>query len=351
MTDQLHGYSRRTQHFDIVGPVKASSPIVDLNTGKSSVIDHAFGSGDRRTVVVTKSGRKLIRDDWTYKKIATDPPLTLVLEPKKRVYRLMAPTTLVMRAEGKFHAESQPNGVPLDRPTFSLHEALALANLANLAAIRGFLQRNGAGGPFNWEKPFIDRGTAAFSAAEAGPEFQDLLKSLSAEIEEEGFPATVQTNATLRLSWVLAYNCEPEEVEGIVSCSEVQDGYLLRVKLRNKKNPAKPVQETAQFRAELFNVNAAEDPLAPLTQVEPGGGKINFLAISLNESPALVSVGLDGEWGETSAGLKEFALKVKGGGTASGNLVIRAVLDDGTVVLAHLEGDDKAVAIPLSWSK
>nr|NJM01423.1 hypothetical protein [Desulfobacula sp.] len=315
-----------------------------------------------RRTVIEPSGRKrkavdIIDASWTYRFPQDNHPLParVVLHKKAKTFRiemndvgpempeLTGHTTITI--DGRGQSLEGPMAAPM---------GMALSTAAQNAAIPQGESDKRLTGEFDPEKPFVTSGTAVYNASEI-PSYKMMMDGLAQSL---GPGAVVNGDGKLHVSYTLAWNCEPTDIDAVIvpmdgykswlpraSSSPGAPGNTLRfeVKLRDTKTGKEPMDKTAYFQCDLLEVSKEPGSCmnSPSGETEPD---LKFLS---TDNPDMETVAPDGRTAKSKEKLKKCRLSISSfDGGAYGKLKITAHLNDGRVVLAHLEGKDGDLSLP-----
>ncbi len=299
----------------------------------------------------------IIDANWTYKFSQDNHPLParVILHKKAKTFRIemndVGPDTpelegqTTITIDGK--SQSLPN--PLAAPI-----GMALSVAAQNAAIPQGESDKRLTGKFDPEKPFAVSGTAVFNANET----QNYKMMIDALAQSLGPGAAVNGDGKLYVSYTLAWNCEPSDIDAVIvpkgnyegwlpkastSGSDPGNTILFEVKLVDKKTGKEPKDYTAYFQCDLMETS--KEPGTCMNSPSKDAGE--DLKILSKDNPDMETVAPEGQSAKSKEKIKKCNLSVSSfDGGAYGKLKITAHLSDGRVVLAHLEGKEGEVSLP-----
>ncbi|MBA3027948.1 MAG: hypothetical protein FP816_03920 [Desulfobacteraceae bacterium] len=320
----------------------------------------------RRTVTDPGNKKRKTKDiadsSWTYRFPRENHPFParVILHKKAKTFRieinavgpeipeLIGHTTLSM--DGKSRS--------IDSPIASTI-GMALSMIAQTAAIPQGDSDKRLTGKFDPEKPFAVSGMAVYNASEI-PSFKMMLDGMAQSL---GPGAVANGDGKLHVSYTLAWNCEPSDIEAVIvpkadyeswlpaaskSGSDPGNAILFEVKLIDKKTGKEPKDYTAYFQCDLSDVS--KEPGTCMNS--PSKGTEPDLKILPTDNPDMETVSSDGQSATSKKKLKKCALSVSSfDGAAYGRMKIVAHLNDGRAVLAHLEGKSEGMNITLPFDE
>lgn len=315
-----------------------------------------------KRTVIEPSGKKrkatdIIDASWTYKFPQDNHPLParVILHKKAKTFRIemndVGPETpeLAGQTTITIDGKSQSLEAPLAAPI-----GMSLSVTAQNAAIAQGESDKRLTGKFDPEKPFAISGTAVFNANET-PSYKLMIDALAQSL---GPGASVVGDGKLHVSYTLAWNCEPTDIDAVIvpvgnyegwlpkastSGSDPGNTMIFEVKLIDKKTGKEPKDKTAYFQCDL--VETSKEPGTCLNS--PSKGTEPDLKILPTDNPDMETVAPDGQSAKSKEKIKKCDLSISCyDGGAHGKLKITAHLNDGRTILAHLEGKDGDVTLP-----
>jgi hypothetical protein len=315
-----------------------------------------------RRTVIEPDGRKrkavdIIDASWTYNFPQDNHPLPaqVILHKKAKTFRiemndvgpempeLAGHTTITI--DGRGQSLDSPMAAPM---------GMALSTAAQNAAIPRDESDKRLTGEFDPEKPFVISGTAVYNASEI-PSYKAMMDGLAQSL---GPGAVVNGDGKLHVSYTLAWNCEPTDIDAVIvpidgyeswlpraSSSPGTPGNALRfeVKLVDTKTGKEPKDKTAYFQCDLLEVSKEPGSCmnSPSGETEPD---LKFLS---TDNPDMETVAPDGQAAKSKEKLKKCRLSISSyDGGAYGSLKVTAHLNDGRTILAHLEGKEGDISLP-----
>ena len=293
-----------------------------------------------------------MRSSWVYKFPETKHlmPAQVRLHKRAKSFRieLNAVGPDMPKAEGQsvieYNGPNYNGSRTLDQPmAFNIGDSMG--TLSQTAAIPLDKSEKRLTGEFNPEKPFEVSGTAVFNASEV-PLYQTVMNGLKGALGEGG---SVQGDGKLYVSYTLAWDCEPTDIDAIIVPAGLESwlpaaspdgsepgnaiGFTLR--LVDKKTGKPPEDRTAYFKCDLSDVS--KEPGSCMNSLWTGTDPdLKFLS---SDNPEMETVSGDGQSATSKKKLKTCSLSVSCyDGAAYGRLQVVAYLDDGRAVMAHVEG-------------
>lgn len=299
----------------------------------------------------------IIDSTWTYKFPQDNHPLParVILHKKDKTFRIemnavgpempeLAGHTIIT-IDGRGQSMDSPMVAPM---------GMALSATAQTAAIPQDESDKRLTGKFNPDKPFAVSGAAVYNASEI-PSYKMMIDGL---VQSLGPGAEVVGDGKLHVSYTLAWNCEPSDVEAVIvpkvnyeswlpaaskSGSEPGNSILFEVKLMDTKTGKESEDKTAYFQCDLLEVSKEPGTCmnSSSTGTEPD------LKILPADNPDMETVSSDGQSAKSKEKLKKCRLSISSfDGGAYGKLKITAHLNDGRTILAHLEGKEGDISLP-----
>ncbi len=251
----------------------------------------------------------------------------------------------ILTIDGKSNSMPTPMAAPI---------GMTLSVAAQNAAIPDGESDKRLTGKFDPEKPFAVSGTAVFNASET-PGYKMMVDSLAQSL---GPGSSVNGDGKLHVSYTLAWNCEPADIEAVIVPVGNYEGWIpeastsggdpgntiiFEVKLIDKKTGKEPKDKTAYFQCDLLEVS--EEPGTCMNSTSDGTEP--DLKILATDNPDMETVSPDGKSAKSKEKIKKCDLSISSyDGGARGKLKITAHLNDGRTVLAHLEGKEGDVSLP-----
>jgi hypothetical protein len=232
----------------------------------------------------------------------------------------------------------------------------AMATMSQTAAIPLDKSEKRLTGKFDPEKPFAVSGTAVFNASEV-PSFKMIIDGLAQSLGQGG---SINGDGKLYVSYTLAWNCEPTEIDAIIvpkgyeswlpkastSGSNPGNNIDFEVKIIDKKTGEEPEDKTAYFQCDLSDVTKEPGSCMNSTSkaTEPD---LKFLK---SDNPEMETIPSNGQTATSKKELKSCNVSVSCyDGAAYGRLKVEAHLDDGRVVLAHVEGKSGGMDVTIPY--
>jgi hypothetical protein len=320
-----------------------------------------------RRTVIEPSGRKrkatdIIDANWTYKFPQDNHPLParVILHKKAKTFRIemndVGPDTTELQGKTEISIDGQKQSLP---NPLAAPMGMALSVAAQNAAIPEGESDRRLTGKFDPEKPFAVSGMAVYNASEI-PSYKMMMDGLAQSL---GPGAVINGDGKLHISYTLAWNCEPTDIDAVIvpmdgyeswlpaaskSGSEPGNAIPFEVRLIDTKTGKEPKDKTAYFQCDLLEVSKEPGTCmnSPSTGTEPD------LKILPADNPDMETVSSDGQNATSKKKLKKCSLSVSSfDGGAYGRMKIVAHLDDGRAVLAHLEGKSEGMNITLPFDE
>ncbi|MCM2286122.1 MAG: hypothetical protein NDI81_15155 [Desulfobacula sp.] len=315
-----------------------------------------------RRTVIEPSGRKrkatdIIDANWTYKFPQDNHPLParVILHKKAKTFRIemndVGPDTTELQGKTEISIDGQKQSLP---NPLAAPMGMALSVAAQNAAIPEGESDRRLTGKFDPEKPFAVSGMAVYNASEI-PSYKMMMNSLAQSL---GPGAVVNGDGKLHVSYTLAWNCRPTDIDAVIvpkadyeswlpaaskSGSEPGNAIPFEVRLIDTKTGKEPKDKTAYFQCDLLEVSKETGSCmnSPSGETEPD---LKFLS---TDNPDMETVAPDGRTAKSKEKLKKCRLSISSfDGGAYGKLKITAHLNDGRTLLAHLEGKEGDISLP-----
>lgn len=354
------------QHDDILSLELVSyRPIVDGSGGgmmkgvKKTLVYGPYVKGKRDEYWQTET----VTSNWNYRFPQDSKPMSARVRLNKRAktFRIVlngvGPGMPEIEGQTTMVFDSKDRS---DTKTFDAPMAACiggpLCTMCEIAAIPMDETDKRLTGTFNPDKPFAVSGGAVFNASEARL-YKQVMDNLAVGLGEGG---SVHGDGKLFVSYTLAWNCEPAELEAIITPKDGLESWLpaastsedkpgntvgFEIRLIDKKTGKEPENKTAYFKCDLSDVS--KEPGSCMNSISNGTEPdLKFLS---SDNPDMETVSGDGKSATSKKELKKCSLSVSCyDGGAYGKLRVMAYLNDGRTVMAHLEGKSEGmdVAIP-----
>lgn len=306
-----------------------------------------------------------VTSNWTYKfPEDNDPsPAQIRLHKQAKSFRIelnaVGPDSpeAVGNTVMEFHGPDYNDTKTLDKP-MATNIGGALSKMSQTAAIPLDKNEKRLTGKFDPAKPFAVSGTAVFNASEVKT-FKLVMDALAQSLGKGG---SVSGDGKVYVSYTLAWNCEPEDLDAVIvpdgyeswlpaasaSANEPGNAIGFTVRLIDKKTGEEPKDKTAYFQCDLSDVSKEPGSCmnSPDTGTEPD---LKFLA---SDNPDMETVSPDGQSATSKKKLKTCKVSVSCyDGGAYGRLKVEAHMDDGQVMIAHLEGKSGGMDVSIPYDE
>jgi len=344
-----------SDHYNVSGSGQGA-----MNSIQKSKWYGSYTNGKRKEGWQTETSSS----NWIYK-FPTDSkpfPAQIRLHKRAKTFRIelnaVGPETpeAVGKTVMEFHNPEYNDSKVLDSPTAS-NLGGAMGTMSQIVAIPLDKNEKRLTGKFDPEKPYAVSGTALYNASES-PMYKQMIDSLAASLGQGG---SVNGNGNLYVSYTLAWNCEPEDVDAILVPNGSYESWLpeastsgndpgntivFDVKLVDKNTGKEPEDKTAYFQCDLSDVS--KEPGSCMNSSSKGTEP--DLKMLSADNPDMETVSPDGQSATSKKKLKSGALSISCyDGAAYGRLKVEAHLDDGRVVLAHLEGKSGGMDVTIPY--
>ena len=370
-----------TSKWEVVGGLKPNSSQISLKRVSDHFSVNGHGGGGSNTTTVErfdysdpknpKAKRKATRtstmtSQWRLKFPQNSPttPARPVLSLKDKTFRLE------MNSVGPDTPEIEGSTtITLKDPDVNQSTTLPGAMFGTFAMALGVAAQNAAtptegsdprlAGSFDPAKPFIKSGGADFNCNEY-PALAQIVAALRAA---HGPDANISTAGRLHVSYTLAYNCTPADLDAEIipagdyekwlpapSLTEGAVGNTLAftLKLVDRKTGQAPKAVTATFDIQLLE-----------TSQEPGSclnsswqATTPDFRIAKEASPDLATVAGDGQTAQSKPGLQSCPLVLNCyDGAAYSRIKVIAHLSDGQTIVAHRQGQSSQSEVSLPYDE